>query len=62
MGNPYTSDERKYIKAIGDYRSGKLQLIDFFKKTRHLRDVSNRVRETHTVTGHKYIGQWGKRP
>ena len=51
----FTSDERKYIKAIGDYRSKKIDYSKFIKTTLPL-DVSNRVRETHTITGRKFLG------
>ena len=51
----FTPDERKYIKAIGDYRSKKIDYSKFIKTTLPL-DVSNRVRETHTITGRKFLG------
>ena len=55
MGAAFSSDEQKYIKAIGDYKSKKIDYLTFIRTTLPL-DVSNRVRETHTITGRKFLG------
>ena len=56
MGQAYNSDERKYIKAIGDYTSKKITYSQFLDKTMPLKNVSRRVRDTFTVTGKKLQG------
>ena len=61
MGQAFTPDERKYIQAIGDYKSKKISYSKFLDITLPLRDVSQRIKDTHTMTGRKFTQPYKKK-
>jgi hypothetical protein len=56
----FTSDEIKYMKAISDYRSKKISYSTFLDRTIPLKDVSRRIKDSHTMTGRKFTPQYNK--
>jgi|TARA_R100001460_G_scaffold61808_2_gene101961 hypothetical protein len=57
----FTSDEIKYMNAISDYRSKKISYSTFLDRTIPLKDVSRRIKDSHTMTGRKFTQPYKKK-